>query len=230
MKLGLSCAQDDTHLIPFFKELIEKNTIQYVELYIKPTAKLMEILQWKDQFPIVVHAPHTEEADFNEEYLALGIEAQTVLDGITCIYNAGIHQIDFTKYNYATPEIMPYETGFGDKGMLAQPKDVPAGLLFLCVDFAHAYITAQQLKLNYDTLLDEFMALKPSHFHLSNIANQEKDVYAPLCHGYIEIGKLMKHFPNYDYNLTIEVDTASELKQGTMTNDLACFYGYYENR
>jgi len=227
MRVGISVGSDDYNLIPVLESYRHYGILDYVELYIQPDVKLFDLMEWNKAESLIgyIHAPHGPYADFKPEYLDLAYSAYSVLKnshGISeIVFDPGIKENKFfSTDSLMIPENMPYMTTLGDKGVMVFPEQMPKYFVF---DFAHAWITATQTGRKPKELIKEFMALRPLHFHLTDVYGS-KD-HLPLGDGEIDL-KFIKSVLLETASITIETDNLLLHRDDIIESDLLRFNLY----
>jgi len=199
--LGVACGSNETNLIPVLRKLVTDHDINYVELYLRSDCTLNQLITWKDsELEFTLHAHHDEHGNTSVYSLREANQASIILEGKRIIYDAGVDRA--LEVNDFYEENMPAFTSLGERGNKALSGESGQNI---CLDFAHAYMTAQVLGINYHDVWNGFLDLKPKHFHVSQISSVEVDDHCALnCEvGLIPLGEVTDLLPD-DAWVTVE--------------------------
>lgn len=225
MKIGTAVGTNDTFMIQRLRDLKKNGLLDYVELYILPSATIDEIARWRESNLVeFCQAPHDDLAGINMDYLNIGAEVAKMLGVKNIIFNAGITIMTHDIPSHFWPETMPFKTSLGDLGSYALPEEI---MRDFCFDIAHGWITARQTGVDPKVLFKEFIEKKPKHLHITDVKREED--HLPLGTGDIDLDyvvELIHTFPN----VTIETDHEKPDRWENMVNDLKIFRKHYENR
>lgn len=232
MKIGVSCGSNDTNLIGFLFRLVQRGQLDYVELYIRPDASLKQLVDWADSGLVqVVHCPHDDHGNTPPGYLDLGTTAGRIVQAEYAVYDVGTivnnrHPTITSYHNNFTvlPENMPYFNSLGERCGFSHPDNTPLKFSF-CLDFTHAWVTANLLGENPDTIIAGFMAMTPKHLHLSGTDREIADTHCPLdqslYHFDVDLvfAKLMGRVGD-NIRLTVETNHETPNRELAIENDL----------
>ncbi len=227
MKIGTTCGSNDTNLIEFLQKEKEAGEIDYVELYLLPDVKFKEILAWENSgLPIkVIHAAHGPAAEVVPENIEMTLSfASRFLHPDWIIFDAGIDRT-FNLWQWqergVIPETMPTVTLLGSLSSLSMPDEVNG---LFCLDFSHAWITANILHVNPRDLIKEFLLKGPSHFHVTDCRGTKED-HLPIGFGEVDFSFVLSTIPS-DSTVTIETEHAMLNREDRMLADIRKFREY----
>ncbi len=201
--------------------------IDYVELYILPDVKFKEILAWeKSSIPIkVIHVAHGSLGEVVPENIEMGLEfASRFFHPDWIIFDAGIDRtLDLWKWQDrgVLPETIPTIIMTGALGAFSIPDEVKG---LFCLDFSHTWLTANILKMNPRTLIQEFMLKSPSHFHVTDCHGTNQD-HVPIGFGEVDFPFVLSVLPP-DATITIETEHELLNREDRMLADIRKFKEY----
>jgi deoxyribonuclease-4 len=224
--IGLKLYSTDVTLIQDALRL-EKNTFNFIELYIIPGSYEKTINAWKSlDIPYVIHAPHSlhsvnlaqEEKwqsnlrHFNEaRRFADKLVSKTIIvhGGNNGYISETIRQIRLLSEPRIALENKP-KVGLQNELCIGWcPTEFyevfNTGVLdSMVLDFAHAAYAANSLKVDEMELIRGFMAFNPKVFHLSDgDASSERDIHLNLGKGSLNLVEILPFVPQNGL-LTIE--------------------------
>lgn len=204
MRIGLKIGTAETSLIEPAIKLFHNRLFHYIELYIVPGSYERTVESWRNMpFQFVLHAPHSysgfnfsrpenESTNFDmlrEVELFRKAIAPTYIifhPGIEGTENETIRQIQVFQgkfpeiFSMALVENKP-QIGIGNEKCIgysvSQIKTIlkKTGLGF-CFDFGHAICSSVSARLDWRNVIQNFIKLEPSLYHLSDgLLDEEKD-------------------------------------------------------
>lgn len=223
MKQGTALGTNDGRFIKELSEMQKDGLLDYIELYVLPTVKISEIHRWltSDLNIAYIHAPHGLRVEYVKEFIPIAEHCYTLLKpkqvrGI--VFDAGIAPAQFDIPNSIFyPENMPHKTSLGDSGYMTMPEEMSQFFVF---DFAHAYITEQQLGFEPYSLIKKFMDKKPEHYHMTD-TKEYKD-HLLLGAGELDLKRIKNMIPDDAY-VTIETDDFQDSRMLAIRQDLTYF-------
>ena len=232
MKLGLKTWSSNKDFMSPAETLYRKGVYDYIELYVNPASADTDALEWRKlKIPFQLHAPHSysglnlslksKEAE-NRQLIRKVDFFRKQLNPSYIIFHPGLEgkleetlrQLKVFKTEF--PEvfekvIIENKPKLGLKGELclgAMPQEIgqimdSIGIGF-CLDIGHAIYYAAWAKLPWQKIVEEFNALKPRAYHLSDgdIASF-KDMHEHFGSGNFDFEKIMTMIPG-DSFLAIE--------------------------
>jgi endonuclease IV len=227
---GLKLWSTNIDLIVQAKELIEDNVFQYIELTPVPGTELTPFLGM--EIPYVVHVT-TERYGLNiADRKKRGYNLKTIndciawadeLDAMYLILHPGFGLMDDSMDFLGSVdekriliENMP-KVGLGGESMVGcepeQIKQLMDDRFGFCLDFGHAVKAAVSLEVDYRELINGFMGLKPSVFHLSDgCSNTEIDDHKSFGEGDFDLDYMIRVLKKEDRpKVTMETPHSSGL-------------------
>lgn len=241
--LGLKLWNINTQdYLPLVEELYEKKLFDYVELYILP-GNLDKLEDWKKlNTPFGIHAPHFQhgmnlsKAENFENNLKLYEEVKKYADELKANYIV-FHSGTDGDYKETAKQLLhindprtvienkPYKTlPFIDGDYYVGGKVEEIKYIIntvkckFCLDIGHAVSAANALNVEPYGYIEEFMKLKPSMFHLSDInILSDMDQHLNYGQGTLDFERLVKILPA---NPTITIETNKKSKENL--DDFVC--------
>jgi len=209
IKLGLKLWSTNCSLLDKASRLIKNNAFHYIELTPIPTAKIAPFLNC--DVPYIIHIPTEKQGSniaervkksFNMKIIDECIRWADKLDAKYLILHSGFGLIDdavefLSDINdkRILIENMPKVGLNGEKMIGYTPGQIAAltrNKFGFCLDFGHAIKAAVSLNRQYKELVEEFLELNPSMFHISDgKLNNEKDEHLNIGHGDYDFEFLM---------------------------------------
>lgn len=196
MRIGLKLWSTNEQYISPAQELFRKKIFDYIELFTEPDSFNRNGAQWKDiGIPFVLHAPHSMQGlnfslpgnqSKNKAYCRevrlyfdlLQPEYVIFHPGIMGTAQETIRQINLLKTDFpemfrkALLENKPKIGLNNEKCIGALPEEIEEitreTKTGFCLDFGHAMCAASAEGRNYRELINRFMDLSPSVFHLTD--------------------------------------------------------------
>jgi endonuclease IV len=239
IKLGLKLWSNNADYQRAARELYNKKTFQYIELLVKP-GTLDFLPQWKNTgIPFALHAPHTYAGmnlarksargtnrmamkDLDKYTQALGALYVVFHGGLDGEIGETIDQLNsFSKefpcvFKNALIENKPNIGLKGEKCVGSSVEEIRdimrnTGMGF-CLDFGHAMCHAAFLKKDAGKTIEDFIALSPKAFHLSDgLKASIQDQHLHFGKGDYELAEMIGHVPDKAYVL---IETDKEPKDG----------------
>ena len=232
IRVGTAVGTNDTQLIPFLREMVyNKKLLDYVELYVQPSFKLKEILEWREEpYVIRLHAPHDSRARYIPGYLKIANRARELFQkDLPITIDAGLlFDEDAWKLGIKNIDVenMPFITWLGDFTRFCLPEEIKGRF---CFDFTHAYITALMIKEDPMLLLREFLKKKPNHFHFSGLGMKQKNDHINLQDGEVPIPWVINELTKFkNPTVTIETDHEGANREKRIQDDLEFFRLFME--
>jgi len=219
---GLKLWSTNSDLLNDAKELIEADVFQYIELTPIPGTEITPLLEY--DLPYVIHITterhglnisDKEKRGFNLKTIDECIKWANELNARYLILHPGFgligNTLKFLKEindNRILIENMP-KVGLNNEAMVGyipdQIRELMGDEFGFCLDFGHAIKASVSLNRNYMDLIDEFMGLNPTMFHLSDgHAENAIDEHLSLGDG------------NFDLNYLKECILRSESRRVTL--------------
>jgi hypothetical protein len=221
MNVGVSIGSADLDLIPKLRNLQSKGKLDYVELYILPDVKIVDLVAWQHTGLVkYAHAPHGPKAELIPEFLDIGILSTGTLDTDRVVFDPGIKKQSKQELPEDLPEVccigkriklfpenMPYITSLGDESICVWPDEMPKRFT---LDFAHATIAAYQVGLSATELISAFINKRPSHFHITDCRKEED--HLALGTGDLNYKFIRKQLSKFK-NPTVTIETDHEPRE-----------------
>jgi endonuclease IV len=221
MKIGIKVFP---HNITYIKEMVEHS--DFIEVM---ALKESDFSGLKDyDIPYVIHNMHScwgvnfanpEKSEFNKSTLNFALQLADKINAKTIIAHPGLienkectNQSAIKFFNQFPDERivienMPY---YSDKIVemgksFSEMKEILDGTKKkMCLDFGHASASAVGLKQDQMTLIKQFIALKPKHFHFCDgIFDKPRDAHMNIGDGNYPLEEFKKLIPN-DAWVTLE--------------------------
>ncbi len=225
--IGLKLFSTDNSLIRDAKFLQAKNLFDYIELYTIPGSYSNTINTWKGfDTHFIIHAPHsghgtnfaqadkweTNQRNFNEARRfadTLGAGIIIVHGGSNGTCDEMLRQIKLLDEERIALENKPM-VGINDEACIGWSPDefrqtIDSGVLKQTVlDFGHAIYAANSFSSDAMNFINEFMALDPNLFHLSDgDSSAVIDSHYNLGNGNFDLDWMLSLIPNGAF-VTIE--------------------------
>jgi endonuclease IV len=196
MKIGLKLWSTNERYISPAQDLFKRKIFDYIELFVEPDSFSCCGTQWKDiGIPLVLHAPHSMQGlnfslpDNLNKNKAYCEEVQLYLDllqpdyvifhpGVSGTAKETIRQINLLRndcpdiFKKALIENKPKVGLNNERCIGALPEEIEEitreTRTGFCLDFGHAICAASAEGGDYRKLINRFMALSPSMFHLTD--------------------------------------------------------------
>ncbi|MDR2999717.1 MAG: sugar phosphate isomerase/epimerase [Fibromonadaceae bacterium] len=218
MQVGLKLGSPDSSYKNAIYDLWEKKVFQYIEILAVPNSYKNTIDFWKQfKIPFIIHAPHLghgmnpsirEKEIENKEKIKETIEFANALNAEYMIFHPGaLGNINETVRQYSPfvdsrflIENKPFIALDYSHCLGSKPEEIKflmekLGIGF-CFDFGHAVCTANSLKKEPMELIEEFLALKPQMYHLTDgIFTNEKDEHLRYGKGSFPLADFLKLIP-----------------------------------
>jgi hypothetical protein len=232
MKIGTACGSNDLKMVPFFKKLNEEGLLDFLELHIKPNITVRQVQQWREIFTkdneffvTHIHPENGDRGNYVEKYMNIAVDVSTICPFDSIVFDPGIVGDSFKgkeknpklSLEWILEENMPYKTSFGDECVSYMPSEMPC---FFTFDISHAWITANQLKLDNRKLVKDFFDEMPQHFHVTDCKGETDHLL--LGTGEIDWSYVVPLFPN-DATITIETDNITKTRKEDIVKDLTFF-------
>jgi len=233
MKRGLKLWSLNTeNYLPEALRLYEQGVFEYIELYVVP-GSLDTLPKWQSvKIPFIVHCPHSfhgfslAQAEKAETNRAIYQEVKKFADALAApyiIFHGGIdgniqetaRQLKSFNEPRALIENKPFVAipnkmggelcrGFNADEIKCVMDFTGCGF---CFDFGHAICAANSLGKEPYAYIDDFFALKPDMYHLTDAEDITSvyDIHTHLGRGQIDLVRLLKKIPNDSY-ITFETD------------------------
>jgi len=201
---------DDINLIPFLKRFYLNGMFDYIELYLLKTTTIYQLHSWLNSgihIPIL-QAAHNGKAEIDSDSIKNAMAAVRFFHAGRIVFDPGtdLESLNETVMDdVLIPENMPLKTSFGTDGVLSLPEEMPENF---CLDFSHAWITAEMFRLDPKRFIQRFLNKKPVHFHLTDTRDYED--HLPLGEGYIDLEFIFQKVPT---NSTITIETDHEPRE-----------------
>lgn len=201
IKLGLKLWSTNCNFLDKASRLIKNNAFHYIELTPIPNAKIAPFL--KCDVPYIIHIPTEKQGSniaergkksFNIKIIDECVRWADKLDAKYLILHPGFGLIDDAveflggiNDKRILIENMP-KVGLNDENMIGCTPEQIATLtrnkFGFCLDFGHAIKAAVSLNRRYKELVEEFLELNPSMFHISDgRLSSEKDEHLNIGWG-----------------------------------------------
>ena len=216
------------------ERLYAERVFDYLEIYFVP-GSLDSLSSWKSTgIPCIVHAPHSahgvnlasREAEASNilaygdvRRFADGLSADTVIahGGVLGSVDEVARQLSLIGDSRIVIENKPYLPIDGTPRLLAgsTPGEISqiihgAGCGF-CLDVGHAVAAANAHGVDWRGFLDEFLALGPKMFHLSDIDTTSKvDQHLHFGGGNLPIGEILSKIPS---GSKISIETVKDSRE-----------------
>ena len=219
-KIGLKLWSTNLQYIAPAQELHARGVFDYLELFTVP-GSLETISQWKElEIPYVLHAPHTyaglNPSDYlrRDDNLKLVEQVACFVDALNpayVIFHPGVGG-DFcetiAQFNLIGKKFLRVSAKVlienkpkrGLKGenclgaSVAEVRQVLAETGFgFCLDFGHAICASVSLGLSWRGMIEDFIALKPVMFHLSDGDYSEQDCHDHFGTGQFDLPGIIRH-------------------------------------
>lgn len=235
MKLGLKLWSNNTDAyLNEAKKLYERGIYDYIELYVVPNT-LETISHWKKlDIPFTLHAPHfiheVNLADASKEkynieifkqvetfFNELNAKYMVVHSGIEGNIEETIRQLKIIKPKKMLIENKPFVAPLRDNRICrgATIEEISKvideiGCEF-CLDVGHSICTANSLKIEPYQYIEQFNALNPACYHLSdNFIDSELDKHFHFGQGNYDLKKI---FDIIDLSKNIAIETNKNSKE-----------------
>lgn len=235
-KPGLKLWSSNWFYLKPASELYVEGVFDYAELYVVPGTSQDFLEQWKEaKFPFFLHAPHSysglnfalKKFETANRTLITEVESfRIALNAGLTIFHPGtggtieetIRQIKTFKgefpglFKSAVIENKPKLGLNGEFCIGASAEEMKQILhetgLGFCLDFGHAVCYAAWKGVGYESILDQFLELQPSIFHLSDgDMNSAIDRHLNFGKGNFELEAMVSRIPS---NACISIETPKE--------------------
>lgn len=224
MKLGLKAWSSNKDFIFPAEILYRKGVYDYIELYVNPASADTDALEWqKLKIPFQLHAPHSysglnlalknKEAE-NRQLIQRVDFFRKQLNPSYIIFHPGLdgkleetlRQFKMFKSEFSEifeKVIIENKPKLGLKGELClgtMPQEIKQimdviGIGF-CLDIGHAICYAAWAKIPWQEIIEEFNALKPRAYHLSDgDTTSSKDMHEHFGAGNFDFEKIAAMIP-----------------------------------
>lgn len=208
-----------------------KRKLDYIELFVVP-GTIQNIVQWSEvDIPFFLHAPHSyanlnlsisSQKQINVALIAETEKYRLSLQPIRIVFHPGINgsidetisQIKYFKNIY--PELfktalIENKPKMGLRGEIcvgSSPSEIErimrATDIGFCLDLGHAIYYSAWAKMDYNSVLGEFLKLDPFLFHLSDgMVSSITDMHLNYGHGNFDLHGIIRKLPQGTY-VTIE--------------------------
>ena len=249
MKIGLKLWSTNDFYINHAVKLFEKKVFDYIELFTEPNSFNSHAFYWKDiGIPFILHAPHSmqglnlslpEQQSKNKLYCE---EIQLYFDllkpdyiifhpGILGTAHETIRQINLLKidfpelFNKTLIENKP-EFGLHQEKCIGASVEELSGIiqqtqLKFCFDLGHAICYAAANGLAYQNVINKFLKLQPTLFHLSDgLTSSFLDSHMHLGKGDFNLKWLLGIIPQHA-SVTIETIKNSKANLNDFEEDVS---------
>lgn len=239
-KIGLKLWSLNTDC--YLKEAVRlyaEGVYDYIELYVVPHT-LAALPQWEQlEIPYIIHHPHFAHQfnlslkDKRDHNMVLYREVKQYADALDArhiIFHGGMNgsvdetiaQLQIIDDKRALIENKPYVTpirskpGMHDYCIGATVEDIEKitreTRCGFCMDVGHAVCSANYQKKDPYKYLQEFKALQPCMFHLSDVLDMKSiyDAHPHLGTGNLDIGRLKHELFPLDAMISVETDKNSK--------------------
>lgn len=219
LQLGLKVWAHNRLYVEPARKLIEEGICHFIELYVDKNASESDRDAWRNVGPVRLHAPHSY-GGFNPAQSGLMKEKKEILKKVeeyreffnpsSIIFHPGINGdlkesiSQFQSFKKEFPEVFKIafienKPKLGLKGEFccgAEPGEISqlmqaVGFGF-CLDFGHATCYAAWAGISWQRVIDAFMALKPSLFHLSDgDISSSRDEHRHFGEGNYDLGGIV---------------------------------------
>lgn len=232
IKYGLKLWSRNIGYIPLIEDLARGGYCDFVEVYVHWQTSSEHLSRWQElRVPIRLHAPHThggfnpsvkEGMEQKQEILKRVDAYRQALNPGSIVFHPGINGHinetieQFKSYQKQFPALfksalMENKPKVGLEGEMccgASPQEIDTVLkatgFGFCLDFGHAICYAAWAKLPWAKVLDAFMRLSPSLFHLSDAdAASVIDDHRHFGEGNYDLRAIMRRIPDGSF-VTIE--------------------------
>ena len=218
MQFGLKLGSRNTGYTKDIISLYDAGYFQYIELFAVLESYDETIEYWKQfSIPIIIHAPHSfagmnlslpEERENNKKKLRETFHFADALKSEFIIFHSGVNGAIEETITQLRPfidsrcliENKPAIGLNGEKCLGSTPNEIELILnelrIGFCLDFGHAICSANTMKKDALDFINEFMALNPSMYHLSDGEyTSELDSHAHYGKGTFPLKELLKMLP-----------------------------------
>lgn len=227
------------------KRLYAERVFDYLEIYFVP-GSLDTLSNWKSTgIPCVVHAPHSahgvnlasREAEPSNmlayedvKRFADGLSADIVIahGGVLGSVDEVVRQLELIGDSRIIIENKPYLPIDGTPRLLAGSTPGEIGKIIhgagcgFCLDIGHAVAAANAHGVDWRGFLDEFLALGPRMFHLSDIDTTSKvDQHLHFGDGNLPIDEILSKIPS-GATISVETGKGSKTRLDDFAADAAC--------
>ena len=249
-KLGLKVWSSNLFYISLADGLYNDGVFDYVELYVVPGSDKSCSQKWRQaKFPFILHAPHSsdgfnlslKECEAKNRILIKEVDSfREVLSPRYVIFHPGtngsiretIRQISMFRhefaelFNLAVVENKPKIGINGEECIGVSPEEIKELLnetgLGFCLDVGHAICYAAWKRTEYESVIEQFIKLKPKMFHLMDgDVNSKTDVHLNFGKGNFKLKEILSKIPPDAY---ISVETNKKSKSNL--NDFEEDVGY----
>lgn len=236
------------------KGLCARDRADFLELFIDPDATPDMAQLWKDVSPdCCLHAPHSMTgfnpaiAELADRNLALfekiGIFHETVRPRMT-VFHPGLNGDaretirQFKSFSSRFPRIFsgalienkPAVGLNGERTIGSSPEEISIILretgLGFCLDFGHALCHAASMKVPWQGVVESFMRLRPSLFHLSDgVTASPQDAHLHIGQGDYDMGAILAYMPDRSW-VTVETPHDFKDRLNDFETDIARLKGF----
>ena len=241
LKIGLKLWSTNENYFNEAKRLFEEGFYEYIELYAVPDSPRFIDLWKKLNVPYIIHAAHydsglnfadNEKKDNNLRLAAQAIRFADELSAEYIIFHPGINgdieetacQLKQIRDSRILIENKPYLSLDREICIGSRPKEIEYLMkqcgVGCCLDIGHAICAANSHKMDHMAFLKEFIALKPSVYHLTDgDSNSRLDSHRHLGQGNYNLAKLIKVIDGKSY-VTLETEKSSQMNLNDFVEDV----------
>jgi deoxyribonuclease-4 len=242
MQIGLKLGTKNIQYTEDINSFYEQGYFHYIELFAVPGTFDVTINYWQQfSIPVVIHAPHSaagmnlalrEEHKNNEKKLQETFQFANTLNAEYIIFHAGVNgAIDETIGQLSSfvdarclIENKPLKGLNNEKCIGATSDEVSCIMnelkIGFCLDFGHAICTANSLKEDSLSFINNFLQLKPTMYHLTDGDYiSEYDSHLHYGQGTFPIKKLLGLVPE-NKKLTNEAKHNSDANLNDFRDDI----------
>ena len=215
IQFGLKLGSKDKNYSKEILSLYEAGYFQYIELFAATESFEDTIGYWKQFYmPVIIHAPHSlagmnlsliKERENNNKKLKETFSFADTLKSEYIIFHSGVDgiieetitQLQSFADTRCLIENKPAKGLNGEKCLGSIPEEIKHIMgelqIGFCLDFGHAICAANSLKMEPLKLINEFLALKPQMYHLTDgDYSGEYDTHFHYGKGTFPLNELLK--------------------------------------
>ena len=236
IRIGLKVWSTNLNYIPIVRDLFARKIFDYVELFTVP-GSMATIVHWKEsQIPFVLHAPHSAaglnpgDCSCKDANLELVAQVDAFFQSLSpefVIFHPGVNGTveesikQFSQFGRRFPNM--YEktvienkpkVGVNNEDCLGASVEEMRMLLQetgrgFCFDSTHAICYAQSAQLPWKNVLNDFLLLKPSMFHVCDGKYAPKDAHYHLGDGEFDLAYIIGMLPS---SAVVSLETPKDSK------------------
>ncbi|MDO8527462.1 MAG: TIM barrel protein [Deltaproteobacteria bacterium] len=218
MEFALKLWSTNGSLISAARELHSQKYFDRIELYAVPNSYRQEISKWIElEIPYIIHAPHfghgfnlslAENWEKNREMFGEARQYCETLNAKNIVVHLGtkgtlkesLRQLKELEYSKVVVENKPQIALDGTTCIGTSPENIKKAMetcdVGFCLDLSHATAYATFHKKNPFDILKEFIALKPSQYHLSDgLVQNIQDKHMNLGKGNYDLKNIFALLP-----------------------------------